>query len=175
MEIHVRRPSNSPWGFGPWWLGLIPGATELNPSNARALANLGNVLDLTGQPEEGIANMERAVEINPLDPNNYLYFTFLSRAHMNARRYADCATWAKRALRLRPDYPNALFILAVGLGHLDRSEEAHVALADCERVHPSFIAKRSSWRPYRDPANNDHVWDGLRKAGLDIRDEPPPD
>ncbi len=25
MEIHVRRPSNSPWGFGPWWLGLIPG------------------------------------------------------------------------------------------------------------------------------------------------------
>ncbi len=25
MEIHLRRRSSGPWGFGPWWLGLIPG------------------------------------------------------------------------------------------------------------------------------------------------------
>ena len=25
MEIHLRRRSSSPFGFGPWWLGLIPG------------------------------------------------------------------------------------------------------------------------------------------------------
>ncbi len=25
MEIHLRRRSRGPLGFGPWWLGLIPG------------------------------------------------------------------------------------------------------------------------------------------------------
>ena len=43
-------------------------AVELNPNNAHACMALGNRLDLAGRTEDGIAQMERARQLNPRDP-----------------------------------------------------------------------------------------------------------
>ena len=43
-------------------------AVELNPSNAHARSALGNRLDLVARTAEGIAQMQRALELNPQDP-----------------------------------------------------------------------------------------------------------
>ena len=32
-------------------------------------------------------------------------------------------------------------------------------------VSPGFIDKRGKWQPYRNPQDNEHIVDGLRKAG----------
>jgi hypothetical protein len=59
-------------------------------------------------------------------------------------------------------------MLAAALAHLGRSEEARAALDACERLQPGFAAKWIHWREYRDAADNDHVCDGLRRAGLRV-------
>jgi adenylate cyclase len=140
-------------------------ALELNPNSAETRHALGNKLDLAGDPE-GIAMMEQAQKLNPQDPQRHMHLTFLARAYLKARQYERSMDCARKAIQQRPDYPNAYYILAIALGHAGRTTEAQAALGDCERVHPGFVRKRAGWQPYANPASNEHLQDGLRRAGL---------
>ena len=146
-------------------------AVELNPNDAVALHALGNKSDLVGDPQ-GIARMERAQQLNPHDPDRHSHLCFLARAYVNARRYAEAAAAAEAAIRRRPGYPHAHFILAIALGHRGRAAEAQHALAECERLQPGFVAARADWRPYTDEAANAHLREGLREAGVDAFSRP---
>ena len=141
-------------------------ALELNPNNAQAHVVLGTFLDSAGNSEDGIRKLEKGLELNPQDPRNHNPLTLLARAYLNARRYEEAVRRAREALHHHPGYPNASYILAASLGHLDRLTEARAALVECERVRPGFVAKRKRWKPYQDPADNEHILDGIRKAGL---------
>ncbi len=141
-------------------------ALELNPNDAQAHTVLGTLLDSTGNSEDGIRKIEKGLQLNPQDPGNNVILTLLARAHLNARRYEDAVGSARKALHHLPGYPNANYILAASLGHLDRQAEARAALDECERVQPGFAAKRREWKPYSNPADNEHILDGLRKAGF---------
>jgi predicted Zn-dependent protease len=116
--------------------------------------------------------MERAQQLNPHDPDRHSHMCFLARAHVNARRHAEAAAAAEAAIRRRPDYPHAHFILAIALGHLGRAAEAQHALAECERLQPGFVAARADWHPYTDEAANAHLREGLRQAGADAFSRP---
>jgi adenylate cyclase len=140
-------------------------ALELNPNNSWALTVLGTLLDSTGDFEGGVRCLEKALELNPRDPRNHVSFTLVARAHLNVLDYDAAIEWAGRALRHHPNFPNANYPLAASLGHLGRSDEARAALDACEAAQPGFIAKRATWKPYRDPLANDHLLDGIRKAG----------
>ncbi len=140
-------------------------AIELNPSNALALVSLGNILDLVGRTDEGIEKIESGLRLNPRDANNHIYMAFLGRAYLNARRYEQAAERARKAIHRRSDYPNAHYILAVSLAHLGLEAQARDALDACNRIEPGFAERRSEWRPYRNPADNDHIHAGLKKIG----------
>ena len=140
-------------------------AIELNPSNALALVSLGNILDLVGRTDEGIEKIESGLRLNPRDANNHIYMAFLGRAYLNARRYEQAAERARKAIHRRSDYPNAHYILAVSLAHLGLEAQARDALDACNRIKPGFAERRSEWRPYRNPADNDHIHAGLKKIG----------
>jgi len=141
-------------------------AYRLNPNDAYVCLALGNKLDLAGDPGEGIPQLERALELNPQDPRVHMYMCFLARAYVNAGRYEDALTWARRATQRRSGYAQAHYMAAVALGHLGRAEEARAALDECERAQSGFLARRTSWQPYPDPAANEHIRAGLRKVGL---------
>jgi adenylate cyclase len=140
-------------------------AIELNPSNALALVSLGNILDLVGRTDEGIEKIESGLRLNPRDANNQIYMAFLGRAYLNARRYEQAAERARKAIHRRSDYPNAHYILAVSLAHLGLEAQARDTLDACNRIKPGFAERRSEWRPYRNPADNDHIHAGLKKIG----------
>ena len=140
-------------------------AIEFNPSNALALVSLGNILDLVGRTDEGIEKIESGLRLNPRDANNHIYMAFLGRAYLNARRYEQAAERARKAIHRRSDYPNAHYILAVSLAHLGLEAQARDALDACNRIKPGFAERRSEWRPYRNPADNDHIHAGLKKIG----------
>ena len=140
-------------------------AAELNPYDAEIMHSLGNRFDLAGDPD-GISLMEQAQQLNPQDPQRHMHLCFLARAYLNARQYEKAVEVARNSALRRPDYPHAHYILAIALGHLGRHEEARAALHECERLHSGFVKKRDNWQPYPDPASNDHLRDGLRKAGL---------
>lgn len=141
-------------------------AVELNPYDAQLLHSLGNRLDLAGDGEAGIAKMEEAQRLYPQDPEIHMSMAFLARAYLNARRYERSVEVAQKAVDRQPDSPHAHYILAMGLGHLGRRDEARAALDACERLHPGFANKRADWQPYPEPAKNKHLRNGLRKAGL---------
>ncbi len=140
-------------------------AVELNPSNAVAHTHLGNVLDLAGHPNEGIANMKKGLQLNPQDPRMNLFLSLLARAYLNARRYEDATEWARKSIHHRPDDPRAPAVLAISLAHLGQREEARAALDACERVRPGFAERWAFLRQYRTSADNEHILEGLRKAG----------
>jgi adenylate cyclase len=141
-------------------------AMQLNPSNVYACLALGNRLDITGNPGEGIPLMEKSLRLNPRDPHNPIYFVALGRAHINQRKYDLALAQLREAIRRRPDLPHAYHVMAICLGHLGRIEEARAAAETCERIRPGFLAKRVHWNIYLDPEANRHLTDGLRKAGL---------
>ena len=141
-------------------------AVELNPSNAFALFHLGNVLDFGGNPDEGIKAIKKGFQLNSRGPRIHYDMSLLARAHLNARRYEDAVEWARKAIHHLPDHARAHAILAIGLAHLGRLAEARVALDECERVGPGFAKRWALLRQYRNPADNEHILEGLRKARL---------
>ena len=141
-------------------------AVALNPNDARGLHALGNKGDLAGEPE-GISHMEKAQKLNPQDPQAHAHLTFLARAYLNAGAYKDAVDRARRAIQHWPEYPNAHFILAIALGHLERKDEALAALQRCDELLPGFVESRRDWSPYVDPASNRRLQDGLRALTTD--------
>jgi adenylate cyclase len=139
-------------------------SVELNPSHGYARASLGNILDLMGRSEEGIAMMEDGIRLNPDAPNMRHIYTFLARALLCAHRHDEAVDWARRGT-VDAGNPNAQYLLAASLAHLNRIKEAEVALLRCERIQPGFVAARAAWRPYQDSGRNAHILDGIRKIG----------
>lgn len=140
-------------------------ALELNPNNANALQSKGHALSLTGRPNEGIPFIEKAISLNPQDPRNYLYYSFLAQAHLLAKRFDQAMEWAGKAIQWRPDHPLPHLVMAASLGHFGRIDEARAELKACERVRPGYTADTKNWISYKNPADNEHFLDGLRKAG----------
>lgn len=141
-------------------------AVDLNPSNAHARMALGNRLDLSGRALEGIAQMEHSLRLNPRDPRRFIYLGYLARAQVALGQYEAALQSARKAAEVRPDVADVHFRLAICLAHLDRADEARVALEQCERLQPGFLESRKDWKPYSDAARNEHFFEGLRRHKL---------
>ena len=137
-------------------------AVDLNPNDAYALHALGNKSDLAGD-SDGIAFMEKAQKLNPEDARLPMHLTFLARAYVSSGNHDAAVERARQAIRRRPDFAPAHYILAIALGHLGRPDEARAALAKCDEIHPGFVQSRRDWRPYADPAGNERLREGLRR------------
>jgi tetratricopeptide (TPR) repeat protein len=70
---------------------------------------------------------------------------------------------ARQAIRRRPGYAPAHYILAIALGHRGELDEARTALAKCDELSPGFVQSRRDWQPYADPASNERLHEGLRR------------
>jgi adenylate cyclase len=138
-------------------------AVECNPNDAGALNALGNKSDLSGI-SQGLEMMVTASQLSPQDPDRHQHLSFMARAYVNRRDYAQALECAKSAIQRRPDFPNAHFVLAIALGHLGRLDEAAASLERCRELDPTLIDKRKDWRPYVDPESNRHLQLGLSKA-----------
>jgi len=57
-------------------------------------------------------------------------------------------------------------LLASALGHLGEIAAAKAALGEFLRLQPDFINIHRNLHMYRNPADREHIDDGLRKAGF---------
>lgn len=131
-------------------------AVELNPNDAYTLHALGNKSDLAGDPN-GIAYMERAQKLNPEDAQRHTHLTFLARAYLAVGNYGDAVERARQAIRRRPDYVPAHYVLGIAMGHLGQLDEARASLEKCDELSPGFVASRQDWQPYADQAKNEKL------------------
>jgi adenylate cyclase len=139
-------------------------ALVLNPSNFLAYTSTGHTLTMLGRPEECISLLQRALQINPQDPQMYLLLAFMTRAHFTARRYEEAVNWARQAIQRRPNAPESHLLLAVSLAYLGNLDEAHSEIETLESTHPGY-ADPSAWsRMYKHSADTEHYLEGIRKA-----------
>ena len=144
-------------------------ALDLNPVDPNSHDRLGGTLTLVGRPEEGIPNIETAISLNPRHPRIHLFRMLLARAHLDAHHYEEAADQARQTIQRGRVYLDEHLILASALGHLGRGAEAKAVLDDVEeyrdlRIHQIILCPW--WQLYQDTGPNEHMFEGLRKAGL---------
>jgi TolB-like protein len=139
-------------GFNLFWIRLdfdrglemIERSVHLNANCAGALRSHGFVRGWYGESDPAVADLEQAMRLSPRDPFNYIAMLGLALAHHNARRHAEAAKWADRAIRAFP--PSFLvgvhqaILCYVGAGRL---EEAQRLMAESLRQVPGW--RRSTY------------------------------
>jgi len=150
---------------------------DLNPSLALAHYGLALTLTLAGQLDEAIFEYDTAMRLSPRDPLIWAFYSSRGWARFLLRDYEAAVEDARRAIRHPAATPVPYAILAAALALLDRREEARVALDKLLETWPDFspYAEAAAFSPLKPKALRPlfkTCIDGLRKAGLDIPDEP---
>lgn len=137
-------------------------ALDLDPNHADTWAAMSDISVLDGRVADGLAQIEKALRLNPYPACWYL--CHLGQAQYAARDYEA----AKATLRREDTYrTNSRKFLAATLAQLGHGEEAHREAELFLIAHPHFtIGHWLSSQPLRDASVRDHIVDGFRKAGL---------
>ena len=109
--------------------------------------------------------VERAIRLSPLDPQTYLFHSWLGVCHFFAGRFEEAIKWCERSSQAKPRYFEPWVTMAAALGELGRVDEAARALRKARELIP-----RLSLTVFRRPRPEGTLWpkliQGLQKAGM---------
>ncbi|ESY65261.1 MULTISPECIES: adenylate/guanylate cyclase domain-containing protein [Mesorhizobium] len=135
---------------------------SLNPNDADAWANFGDLKTYEGRGVEAIACIEKALRLNPRPPS--WYFWLLGGAQSAAGKYEEAVKTLRNDATYRTESRVNLASILARLGRFEEArEEATLYLA----TNPHF--RISHWvesQPYRDLALRDMYVEGLHMAGF---------
>jgi adenylate cyclase len=137
-------------------------AVALNPMDVRITSPRALWLTYTGRADEALRSLDSDLSRDPFPP---AWFWFTRGAAMfEARRYEEAV---QTLSRLTTFYHWDYYYLAASYAHLGLVERAHACGAEIIRARPNFaLGQVPLTEPFRDPADLEHLLDGLRKAGL---------
>jgi adenylate cyclase len=142
----------------------------LNPGNPTGLANIGASMIFAGEVDEGLTLMLKAVALNPNYPSWYNY-GLASGFYMRGEYEEALAA----ALRCESGWDWDYVHRAVNYAQLGHRLEAKKEIDKLLELNPNYA--ESVWETFRIWNTPDEeirkFLDGLRKAGLDVPDEPP--
>jgi adenylate cyclase len=148
-------------------VALIDKSLALNRNSASAWRISGLLRCYAGDPETAIEHAEGAMRLSPRDPMAWTFHSVLATAHMQAKRYEEAATWAKKAIRENPKSSTPYRTLAASCVHLGRLEEGREAMRQMLSLEPGLtIAEFQRTYPIARYANLESYLDGLRRAGM---------
>jgi TolB-like protein/class 3 adenylate cyclase len=101
-EAHLARAEHRYRGYLDFdgALAELEIARKSLPNDPRVFELMGYIARRRGHAEEGLRNLERAVE---LDPRNFFTLQQIALSYLRLRRYADEAAVLDRALAIKPD------------------------------------------------------------------------
>ena len=140
-------------------------AVELQPNGATAVMYLGSTLGYTGNLDEAIAYLKKAIRLNPFPP--FFYYYNLGRCYLFKEQFEDALTEFKKAEQRAPEWAIGHLFLAITYIYLDRIVEARAAADKALELSPnlsvSHILKISK---LKNQAHNQIIIDAMRKAGF---------
>ena len=110
-------------------------ALALEPAHAEALHLWGMLAAMKGQPSEGVARIRRAIAANPAQP---LFHFNLGVVLQQLRDWAGAARCYRQAVRIKPDYVDALVNLGGTLQAQGELGEAAASFEQVLRIKPDF-------------------------------------
>ena len=139
-------------------------AVKLNPYSTGACWSYGAFLYFYGRAKESLPWFEKALELNPLDPRNYIVNAHYAAANLCVGKFEQATELARAAAAQRPDYIDARLTLAAALGHLGRDAEACEAIGEF-RDQAKNWAEDHPMKSWRENVKK-HYLAGFEKAGL---------
>jgi len=118
-----------------------------------------------GEPARAIETLQANTGRDPFHP--FASFGFLGHAYYMVKRYKEAAQTLRVYPSRRPNIRILPLWLAAAYGQLGQLAKAKSAAADVLRIEPGFTIDR--WKctaVYKNPSDAEHLFDGLRKAGL---------
>ncbi|HUY69209.1 MAG TPA: tetratricopeptide repeat-containing glycosyltransferase family protein [Alphaproteobacteria bacterium] len=109
------------------------GVLAAKPNDADALALLGALVDATGDHEQAVALIEKAIALDPASP---LFRLHLGNALMGVGRVHDAAAAFREAIRLQPALAVAHYNLGNALRNMDDWHGAVAAWCEATRCDP---------------------------------------
>ena len=142
-------------------------AIALDPNDAENHAQLGNILNWAGKPEEAIGFIKKAMRLNPLYPFNYSFY--LGHAHFLLGQYEEAIALMNRAVTRAVTFVPLRRHLAVLYQELGRQEEAQAEVTEVLRTFAWASIEDTRQRSLYKGALLERFLDGLRKAGMPER------
>ena len=141
-------------------------ALSINPNCPEALSVRGVALVYSGHRQEGREYIERYLRSSPKDPARPIRQAQLASAQYLDRDYEGAVRTATQAIRQSPQTPAAYHWLAAALAQLGSYVEAGATLRRLEKLSPSYLDRFARRRPpYRSTEDQQHLLEGLHKAG----------
>jgi TolB-like protein len=139
-------------------------AVDLNPNDPDAAICMGSLLAYVGRVDEAVEWVGTAFRLNPFPPQMYWAHDLL--VLYTAHRYADALAAFNRITVPKKDAWETIYVVA-SRGQLGQLAEARALVAAFGAAEPGIsLLHHAAQEPYRDPADLQHLLDGLRKAGL---------
>ncbi len=152
-NLYMRRYDES--------LAAFEAAFGLNPDDADILSDYADALAHFGEPQRGLPLSRRAMELNPSQPDDYVWT--LGSIHYQLGEYRA----ALDALRPMDGSPATARLLSACAAKVGDQELARRYSQLVRETYPRFEAESvRGIVPNRNREDTDHLIDGLRLAGL---------
>ena len=138
-------------------------ATSLNPNFTDT--GFGLCLMFAGEPKRAIDLLQANLRLDPFQ--NASRLGYLGHAHYMLKRYTEAIPPLRENAWRMPNFRIIRLWLAAAYAQAGQLAEARAAADDVRRIEPGFTIDR--WKTtaaYKDPEDAEHLFDGLRKAGL---------
>ena len=141
-------------------------AIALGPSDAESHAQLGNLMNWTGNPEKGIGLIKKAMRLNPNYP--YYYLFYLGHSHYLLENNEEAIQLMKRVVTRAPYFLPVRRHLSVLFQEVGLKKEARAQVKEVLRAFPGASIQDERQRCYYmwTPALQKRFFKGLRKSGM---------
>ena len=141
-------------------------AVALGPNDAESHAQLGNLMNWTGNPEEGIVLIKKAMRLNPNYP--YYYLFYLGHSHYLMGNNDEAIQLMNRVVTRAPYFLPVRRHLAVLFQEIGMKKEARAQVKEVLRIFPAASIEDERQRCYYmwTPALQKRFFTGLRKSGM---------
>lgn len=149
----------------------LAAALELNPSLPAVHCGLADSLACLGRVPDAIPHFQAAITLSPHDPLRWAFLAYRALAHLFAREFEEAARWAQKATRVPHCHYLGFAHRVAALGHLQRTSELHVAVAELLQIKPEFSLAFARQRLFyvKDKDQLALYIDGLHRAGIPAR------
>jgi tetratricopeptide (TPR) repeat protein len=141
-------------------------AIALGPNDAESHAQLGNLMNWTGNPEKGIGLIKKAMRLNPNYP--YYYLFYLGHSHYLLENHEEAIQHMKRVVTRAPYFLPVRRHLSVLFQEIGLKKEARAQVKEVLRIFPGASIEDERQRCYYmwTPALQKRFFGGLRKSGM---------
>ncbi|MEP1199075.1 adenylate/guanylate cyclase domain-containing protein [Tateyamaria sp.] len=149
-------------------LAVVEGrrSVDLDPSNAEAHFALAYYLVTSGQAEKAVEEARLSIKYNPMFANCNYYETLGISLYLT-NQYEAALSVLEDGLARFPHYDGLYQWSAATCAQLGRIEEARLHAQEYMSLKPGVTLKKLAERlPYKRTQDLQHMFDGLRKAGI---------